>query len=408
MSEARAGNSLLSPRMAIGLVVVSALSALAFLALSAYAPDLRSETSGGNSVLSKSAVGFAGLRLLLQSADVDVTIGRETPSDDDPSSLVVLTPEMGTNPKDIVPLSAPGPRLIILPKWIVTPDPIHNGWVTRLGSFDSGQIAALLAPIAKGAKIEQRGGTAKTPLKAQFPRFAPDAAVGPVSVDTLQTISGPGLEPDVVDDHGKAVLVQIKGSQTYILAEPDLLNNLGLADTGRARIGVAILQGMRVGDGPVTLDVTLNGFRRSPDILRTVFSPPFLSATLCAILAAAFLAYHAMNRFGSPERPDRVFAFGKRALADNTAAVIRMMKREPAMAPRYAQAALHQAAGFFGVSREKSADPSVIRALEVRNKVSTGFAELNAEATGVRDTGALMRVAEKIYRWRREITHGHI
>jgi hypothetical protein len=164
---------------------------------------------------------------------------------------------------------------------------------------------------------------------------------------------------------------------------------------------------LRRNDGPIRFDLTLNGFRKSPEVLRAVFSPPFLGATLCAILAAAFIAFHAFSRFGPVARPDRVFAFGKRALADNTAAVIRLMRREPQMARRYAQATLRMVAERTGVARERMAEPGWLAMLEKRNGTQLPFAELDAEAARVRDTNALIKVAEKLYRWRRGILHEH-
>src|SRR6185312_6284878 len=170
--------------------------------------------------------------------------------------------------------------------------------------------------IAKGAKLVQHKGIFKTKLKSQVPAFEPDWPVKPVSIDRLQTISGAGLVPEIVDDEGKAVLVRVGDTQTFILAEPDLLNNAGLADRNTAGIGYWIVNGARLGEGTIWFDATLNGFKRSPDLLRAVFSPPLLGATLCVLLAAAFLGFHAMSRFGSPKAPDRIYAFGKRALAD--------------------------------------------------------------------------------------------
>jgi hypothetical protein len=393
--------------MAIGLVLVSALSALAFLALSAYAPDLRSNSSSGATVVSKSAIGFAGLKLLLESTAVDTAIGREPPRTDQ-FSLVILTPEVYTDPKDLASLATTSPRLIVLPKWAATPDLLHDGWVTKSDSFDAETVAKPLSLLAKGVKLEQHKGVLRTALTSQEAVFALRPAAGPVAIDQLQTIAGPNLDPDIVDGEGKAVLVHLRGTQTYILSEPDLLNSAGLNDLNTARIGVVLVTGLRVGAAPVVFDVTLNGFRRSPDLLRTVFSPPFLGATLCTLLAAAFLAFHAMSRFGSPQRGARIFAFGKRALADNTAAVIRMMGREPAMAPRYAQAALTQVAAFFGLTREQAADPAILRTLEQRGDVSDHFGTLHAAANDARDAQDLMQVARKLYRWRRGITHGHL
>ncbi len=405
--SAPANSPLISSRVAIALVLISALTALGFLALSAYAPDLRTDRSGGATVISKSAIGFAGLRVLLENLHIGVNVGREPPASGQ-FGLVILTPTAGTDEKDLARLAGLGPRLIVLPKWAVAENPQHDGWVWKLDPEAPGTIGKILQTVAKDAKLVQHKGVYRSKLTAEHDRFGAAAPAQPVEIDRVQTISGPTLEPDIVDGEGKAVLVQVKGTQTYILSEPDVLNNHGLHDIAMARIAYTIIQALRVRDDAVSFDVTLNGFRRSPDLLRTVFSPPFLGATLCVLLAAAFLGFHAMSRFGSPRAPDRVFAFGKRALADNTAAVIRMMKREPAMAARYSQAALNQIASFFGISREKTADPSVVRGLEQRGALPYRFADLEAEARAAHDTQSLMQVARKLYRWRRTIMHGHL
>lgn len=398
---------LVAPRVAVILVLVSALTALGFLALNAYAPDLRSDRSGAATVISKSAIGYAGLRVLLESLNDSVQVLREPPAQN-ASSLVILTPDPSTDANELDALGRNEPRLIILPKWVVSSDPDHDGWVKKLSPLLPAETTKMLQTIAKDAKLVQHKGLYKTGLAVEEPAFEPDWPVKPVSIEGEQTISGPNLVPELVDGEKKAVVVQIKGTQTFILAEPDLLNNQGLADRNTASIGYWIVEGARVGGGPISFDVTLNGFKRSPDLLRAVFSPPFLGATLCMLLAAALLGFHAMSRFGSPRPPDRVFAFGKRALADNTAAVIRMMKREPAMAPRYAQAVLYQTGAFFGIGREKAADPSTMRALEARASVPYRFADLSAEARDAHDAPGLMQVARKLFRWRRTITHGHL
>jgi hypothetical protein len=398
--------SFMSPRVAVGLVLVSAFSLIAYLVLSAYAPDLRSDTSGGANALSKSAIGFAGLRVLLENGGVPATLGR-TPPPPDTFGLVILAPEIDTPQKDLAALSQPGARLIVLPKWSAANQPLHSGWVMKIGPWNASELAQLMTPLVTHAKVRQSGKTAPVRLMPLYPRFGSIAPRTPVAIDSVQTISGDNLDPDIVDGKGNAVLAQIKGTQTYILADPDLMNDHGLADVATARFAYDLVQLLRVGDRPVSFDVTLNGFGQSPSLLRTVFSPPFLGATLCAILAAAFIAFHAFRRFGGAVRPDRVFAFGKRALADNTAAVIRMMRREPAMAPRYAQAMLNLVAAHIGLPREKMTEPGWLHTLEKRSALPYRFEELNAEAAQVRDTGGLIKVAAKLYKWRRGILNEH-
>src|SRR5262249_45057393 len=158
---------------------------------------------------------------------------------------------------------------------------------------------------------------------------------------------------------------------------PDLVNNLALRDTDVTRFAIAVVAHYRQDDNPIQFDITLNGFHRSPDLLRTVFTPPFLGAALCALLAAAFMAYHGFTRFGPARRSGRAIAFGKQALADNTAGVIKLMHREARMAPRYAQAMLNAVIAALGM--ERAGDPRlVVAGLEKRNNDSAPFADLAA------------------------------
>ncbi len=339
-----------------------------------------------------------GLRYLLDNTGNDVEIGRRPPLPDT-YSLVILTPDADGEEAEVADLAKSGVRLIVLPKWIVFGDPAHAGWVKSLGAYMPDVASRLLGTIAPGSKATQAKGAGKVQLHGVFPRFQTVANGHAAQIANLQTISGKNLEADIVDANGNAVLAQIKGTQAYVLADPDLLNNQGLHDAGTAQMAMSLIALLRNSEKPVSFDVTLNGLKRSPDLLRAVFSPPFLGATLCVILAALFIAYHAFNRFGAAARQDRVYAFGKRALADNTAAVIRMMKREPAMAPRYAQAHAQPRRRHMSACRESGHwDAAWVQALEKSRGAEGQFAELNVEAASVRDTGALLRVAAKLYK----------
>src|SRR5439155_9784136 len=92
--------------------------------------------------------------------------------------------------------------------------------------------------------------------------------------------------------------------------------------------GFAIVGALKAGDGPVMFDATLNGFARERSILRLLFDPPFLAVTLCLFAAAALAGFQAFVRFGPMRRSGRVFALGKEALADSSAALIRLAARE--------------------------------------------------------------------------------
>ena len=60
------------------------------------------------------------------------------------------------------------------------------------------------------------------------------------------------------------------------------------------------------------------------------------------------MALHALARFGAPLRGGRVWSAARRRWPDNSAALVRIMGREAAMAPRYVQAMREMVAGAAG------------------------------------------------------------
>jgi hypothetical protein len=285
-------------------------------------------------------------------------------------------------------------------------DPIKRGRVMKIAPFEGKMIAELLDAFSTDTKIDQRKDTRPpvltSPLSWQIPNHL-------AAIESLQTISGKAWFPAIRTADGKMVLAYAYtggGREIAVLADPDLMNTHGLKDEATAALALSAIDKLRKGQGPVSFDVTLNGFRRSRDILRSMFAPPFLGATLCAIVAAFMIGFHAFSRFGATALPAPGFAFGKTALVDNTAQLIRIMGREPHMAERYAAATRALVLRALGLQRhiEQKQIESLLGALE-RRQSSEKFGQISAEAGRVRRRSDLMRVAVKLYRWRERIVH---
>ena len=132
-----------SPAVIIGVILVGVFSFGAFLVLSAFEPDLSSGRDGRAHALSVSAVGFAGAVRLARATGAPVSIGRTVASRDRSQSLVIVTPEQPITWADLQ--GAQGVQtLIILPKWAVTADPVHRGWVARLDALPPEAITLAL------------------------------------------------------------------------------------------------------------------------------------------------------------------------------------------------------------------------------------------------------------------------
>jgi hypothetical protein len=391
------------PLVVLVLLLVGIFSFSAYFVLQAYAPDLKSGDDGGAQALSRSAVGFAGLVRLLQAENATVLINRDPPAKRDPDwGLLVLTPEETTKPSDLFDFTtAAGPTLVVLPKWQTLPDPLNSSWVRSAGLIDPKTIAALLAGRV-AATVSQRTHTAPVQLTAaDAPGQAP-VATGPI--DHLQTLSAEGMIPVLTDRTGAALLVRTGDSRLYVLSDPDLLNTQGLNNLATARAGTNLLLAMRQGDGPIVFDVTLDGVKHSQSLLKLAFEPPFLGATLCLVGAAFLMALHAASRFGAPEQTGRALALGKLALAENSAGLIRMARREPRMAGGYLELNRNAVAKALGATRLSGAElDAYIDRLGERTGAGR-FSALAAESAAVKDRDSLTRFAQRLYQWRLEMT----
>jgi hypothetical protein len=391
------------PAVVLFLLLAGVFSFSAYFVLQAYAPDLKGGDDGGAHALSHSAVGYAGLVRLLQGVNVPVVIARDGPGKRDPNwGVLVLTPEETTKPSDLFDFTtATGPTLVILPKWETAPDQLNSGWVKSTGLIDPGELKTLLAPRVTVAVSQAKGGGAARLTLAETPD-QPALYTGPI--DHLQTVKAEGMITVASDQTGAAVLVRTDDSRLYILSDPDLLNTHGLKDLATSNVGTTLLLGIRRDDGPVAFDVSLNGLKHSPSLLKLAFEPPFLGATLCLAGAAFLMALHAASRFGAPERTTRALALGKSALAENSAGLIRMAKREPRMAGGYLDLNRGAVAKALGATRLSGVE---LDAYVDRLGERTGAGRLSALAEqipAVKDRDSLTRFAQRLYQWRLEMT----
>ena len=400
----------MSARLAALLVAISAASLLGLVLLFAYAPELRSENSSGGDAISRSAIGFAGLRELLQLSGTSTELDRGVFSRPDTKpSLIILTPGAGTAARELGEYEFSAPTLIILPKWLVTPQVPREDWVNKFGALPPAQTAAMLQQMAPGATLEMRPGSARN-VEVMLGPAAPAglSAFTLPHVEELRSIGG-ARSVLIARNYGPLLaMVRHGGQPVYILSDPDLMNDHGLSDRINARAALMIIAQLRRGNGPVRFDVTLNGLGRDPSLLRAIFQTPILGATICSLLAALLIGWHAASRFGAPLAPARVFERGKKMLAANTADLLRMMGREGAMAPRYVQSQRDMALARLGARRASAPEQEELLAIIERSAgLAVTYPELAQQAEAARTGADLERIAAKAYAWRKGISRGH-
>lgn len=385
----------------LALVLVGVVAAAALAVLSAYAPDLRSGQDGRAHALSKSAIGYAGAPILMQGLGASVLVSRARPVRPS-ASVVVLTPEQGLSPDELRNYPKGALTLIVLPKWAAARDPIRPTFVRKAGVLnDDRDVQEMLKSYAPKTRLITRKGVHQPRLHGADGAFFGVGELRLGKIDSLRTISGQGWTPLLADEAGNAVLAQsTKTPSIWVLADPDLLNNQGLASRDTARVGALILNVASGGDRPILFDVTLNGLERGRGLGRLMLEPPWLAATLIAAAAGILMGLHALARFGQPRRTGRAFALGARALVDNSADLVRMARKEHELAPAYAaltRTLVARAAGGHTAEEHWLDDLA-------RRRGAAAPADLAAEAETTKTRDELTAVARKLYEWRGEMT----
>jgi hypothetical protein len=397
MSETAADGAF-NARTMLLITAIGALAFIAMLVLGAYAPDLRSGRNGGSHALSNGATGFSGIVKLAQETGRNPLIVRSDP-DLQSEDLTVISPEHGwTDLSEVLGRRGARATLLVLPKWDAAPDKQRPGWVRVSGLLPAADPARTLYPATPFtiAREKTHGEPLRTlaagaPAELQF--LAPSV---------LQTVGSKDIEPLIVNARGAIVLGKLKRGQFYILADPDLLNNHGMGDERQARAALALLDFLNsTGATAIRFDVTTNGLGRSRSPLKLAFDAPFLAVTLTIFAAMLLAGWQALVRFGPVRRPERAIAFGKAALVDNSAALIRKAGREAHLGGRYVDVIRDRAVALFRLppSLDSQTLESRLEALNPRRS----FAATAQAAEQARNREELLGAAQSLNYWLEEV-----
>ncbi len=369
-------------RTVLVLVTLGVVGFLAFLLMIAYGEDLQPSQRPGNHALATSAIGFYGAAELVRQVHGSARMVRRD-GDLDTSDTLVITLEPTTDPDTVEKLikrRASQPTILVLPKWLTMQRKDKPAWVTSFGTIPAATVSQQIAKVANTSISENKSG--------------------------LRTIGGAGLEPVLKDDNGNALAVTMQDQPTLIVADPDLLDNQGLKTLAGAERGMEVLDWFDDGQRGIAFDLTLHGFSSNPNLLKLAFEAPFLPLTLCLIVAALLAGWHALMRFG-PALPElRGIAFGKRAIAENGAALLRLAGRRHRTGDRYAALIRDSAAGATGAPPNLPPE-ALDRYLDRLNKQGEPFTAMAEQASHAQDTRALLDAARALYQWKRTVTREH-
>lgn len=328
------------PTTVLALLAVGSLAFLLLLYALSQGWTGGEDRNGGNHAAANGLNGYSGLVTLLEETGNSVTVSRN-PADLPEYGLQILTPPIMTAPDGIddilqqrIDLDA-GPTMLILPKWLAMPIPAdanvesENGWVFLGGSVSPPWFSQL--EIAEGAElaIGETGGWQGFAEAGDLP--------DETQVQALVSDERKVMRALLVDEEGDVLAAELlqppeadgyEPWPIYVVFEPDLMNNYGIADRARAEVAIALVEMARAGGNmPIRFDVTLNGLGASQNLLTLAFRPPFLAAALCLLLAALVIGWRAFRRFGPAIAEEPATAQGKRQLARNGAALLERVKR---------------------------------------------------------------------------------
>ncbi|MXO59812.1 DUF4350 domain-containing protein, partial [Altererythrobacter salegens] len=376
-----------NPRVVLAVLAIGAAAFVLFLYSLGAGWTGGDRTTGSGHALSKALNGYSALYQLLDRRGFDVSTTRNR-GQLDTDALLVLTPPHYFNADALADLIEErrfqGPTLLILPKWFgfdakrfSTAKDAPRGWVF-LSEAESPEwvdelgLGDLEVSLSKEARWRARDTSGTMPEPGQVQTIAgPDLAglVGGSDGRLLAAYRDDGGDyqapeqwsdetsrnPEALAQAQKqVVLLKVDGdddtaddeesdnpADSYwplvIVAEPDLLNNNGMADQDRARLAVDLVEATIDGyDLPVVFDLTMPGLGSQANLLTLAFEPPFLAATLTLLLAALVVGWRGFVRFGPPRVAHADHAGGKAQLARDGALLVERGRRLALVGPPYA------------------------------------------------------------------------
>ncbi len=421
-----------SPRTVLAMLLVGVIAFVGLLYLIGAGDGVGDANDGNAHVASNGVTGYSALSKLLSSTGTQVDQLRGQPDEYLPG-LLVLTPPPYADGDEIAKIIQnrrySGPTLLILPKWgsfplyptKKVPNP-PEGWVRLTFADAPGWIDKLTEEVGMMAvEVDIPKTTKGDPYNGAKARTVRQYFASTNMVPALEDEAGRLIVSYSADDGYYPSLNALAGVDAelggdndsifpvIVVAEPDLLNNLGMRDEASARKALSIIEAAR-GDeyeNPVTFDLTLNGYGGSQNLLTLAFKPPFLAATLCLLMAALAVGWRSFNRFGPALVRERMIALGKTALVDNSAGFIRRTGRVHLIARPYVDLVRARLARVLGLPRND--DPAMLDAAidEVaarRGVDGAQFSNLAAALSGARKPHDITRRAAALAEYERKLT----
>ena len=400
-------NGVLSQRLLIGWVTAAALTF--FVSLYFMGSTSQGTDTVGASAFSHSAIGYAGIADVLQKLDLPVIKSRsDSLSQVTPGGvLVIAEPLPGAKNEEILrTLLKADTILLVLPKWAGRQSEKKPEWISEATHIDPDVAAWVLHLVAPKADLTD----AKTAdWTTNTLNLAPNIEA------PIRLMHGDRLQPIIGNADGMLLgQLRDRNRRIWVLADPDVMSNHGLARDGNAALAAAIIEHLRSRDGSIVFDETIHGFvGESENPLRLLFRFPFVMATVQAAIAMAFLLWATVGRFGTPQPAPSSMSAGRQGLLENIAKLVDITGHREVMIKRYVLETLRDVGRQLHAPRGLSTAALIgwLQRVAAARGVTIDCAPLIEEAamlgeSRTRNPAALVRLARDIHRWKGEILDG--
>jgi hypothetical protein len=398
-----------SPRLLIGwtagAVIVFAIS-LYFMG----GGELSGPDTVGPSTFSRSAIGHAGIAEVLQQLGIGVVKSRSSSLEKlSPGSVLVIAEPNRNGPSEdaVRTLLKASTILLVLPKWTGLPSEQKPGWLQKVGERPAGDAQWALNLIApKGEVVREKNAVQWTTNVLRLTS----------AVDSpTQLMTGDRLRPIVGAKQGMLVgEIRDRDRRIWVLADPDVISNHGLAHDGNAASALALINALRGADGQVVFDETVHGFAVRPvSPFLLLFRFPFVVATVQGLIAVALLLWATLGRFGAPQAAPLALSAGREGLLSNMAKLVEFTGHQDVMVKRYVQETVRDVALTLHAPRELTGAGLVawLQRVGLARAVSVDCEDVLRRAqdpttASRQNSNALVRLARDIHQWKGEIVDG--
>jgi hypothetical protein len=363
----------------------------------------------GPAIYSKSALGHAAVYDMLASIGIPVSESGLGSGAHVESTSVLVIAEPRTDDATLTEVGAmlDAPTvLLILPKREGKADPKRPNWIGEDRLIAPSDVQRVLSLADERATLV-RDAAADSWNISRYSSAQP-------AIHHAQLMRSSRLRPLLAGPQGILIgELRTHGRRLVVLSDPDLIANHGIARGDNAWIFVSLIQSLRPERvGIVVFDEFIHGYSPRPfHMLGILFQFPFALVTAQAALGIALLVWAAMGRFGARRELPPLIDAGRRSLIDAGAALVVRNGDESALAARYYEEMVRDAASTLRAPTGLAL-PALVTWLD--EAVGRPLVAAALSSGSSRPQGRLIAAApspdvpspQQVYAWRKEIAGG--